>query len=128
MVLSAPGTVKGISEGDCSPTWVGEGRCLITSLDGEYVLTFGGGSCGCWLWWLGELFNWDSLDFKLVATPDIIPIALFLSGFNWGDGRLELAAFPEIIVKLFNYSTKNLNFYNEMKNCLEILNVTIDVI
>ena len=125
MVASAPGTVKGITDAGCSPR-----LCLLTfdkleaeawAVPSEPEDVFDlAGECNAettfdpslWWWWLlrfpgerweepePEELNWDSLDFKFVATPDIMPIALSFKGREvWGETALGPSGVPENKIK-----------------------------
>ena len=94
MDASAPGTVKGMTEGGCSPWCVG-GLLYASEVLGVP------GDCPLVETSLFEL-KCDNLDFRFIATPDIIPVipvALDFSGRGiCGDAVcLELSGFPEKI-------------------------------
>ena len=61
-----------------------------------------------------------------MATPEIIPMALFLSGFSCGDVILELGAFPEKKIKYLNISLGRVYFLkqNNTKYYLYLHNAT----
>ena len=113
--VSAPGTVKGITDGSCSPRvgrlWELEGvppaEAMPAASDPDEVDRAGEGtltglvtaaSVGLWWFWLlGETLKWDSLDLRLVATPEIMPMALDFRGrFTCGEAVFELSGGPKI--------------------------------